>query len=465
MTTAAVYCRISDDRAGQGLGVKRQEADARAWCEARGWEVGGVYVDNDVSAYSGRRRPSYERLLEDVEAGRVGAVVAWHPDRLHRSPLELERFIQVIEATKAKIGTVKAGEYDLATPTGRMSARIVGAVARGESEHKSDRIRRKHEELAAAGQGRGGGTRPFGFNADRLTICQAEADRVREAASRVLAGETIRSICAGWNNMGVATVTGSKWTQPTLKNMLLSGRIAGLREHHGVITAKAVWPGIIAEDEHYRLRAILTDPARRTNGGRLPRSYLLSGGIARCGLCGANLVARPRADKRRCYVCATGPGFSGCGKIRSLAEPLEDLIVEAAMVRLDAPELAQAVAGPADAEEESVADAITADEAKLVELGDLWDAGEITRAEWMRLRSKVEARLQATQRVLSRPRPAAVLHGLTGSAGVLRASWPELSFDRRRAILTAVVERVVLNPALKGRNRFDPDRVDVNWKV
>lgn len=462
MPTAALYCRISDDRAGQGLGVKRQEEDARAWCEARGWEIGEVYTDNDVSAYSGRRRPAYERLLTDLETGRVGAVVAWHPDRLHRSPLELERFIQVVEATKTKVGTVKAGEYDLATPTGRMSARIVGAVARGESEHKSDRIRRKHQELAAAGLGRGGGTRPFGFNADRLTHKPDEVILVREAARRVLAGETVRGLCADWNARGVATVSGTTWHPTVLKAMLCSARIAGLREHHGVVTAKAMWPAIITEEEHHRLKAVLTDPTRQKNAGRLPRSYLLSGGMARCGPCGAALVARPRSDRRRCYVCATGPGFAGCGKIRVLAEPLEELIVEAVMLRLDTPGLAEMMTGAADDDADAASAAIAADQAKLAELGDLWDAGDITRAEWMRLRSKIEERLRANQHALARPEPASVLAGL---AGGIRSAWPDLSFDRQRAVLATVIEQVVVGPAVRGRGRFDPDRVDVVWRA
>ena len=62
--------------------------------------VAEVFVDNDVSAYSGKRRPRYEALLESVERGQIQALVAWHPDRLHRAPKELERFIDVIEGDR-----------------------------------------------------------------------------------------------------------------------------------------------------------------------------------------------------------------------------------------------------------------------------------------------------------------------------------------------------------------------------
>ena len=70
---AAIYCRISDDREGRGLGVARQEDECRALAERLGWSVTHVYRDNDLSAYRGRRRPGYQALLEAVKQGEVTA--------------------------------------------------------------------------------------------------------------------------------------------------------------------------------------------------------------------------------------------------------------------------------------------------------------------------------------------------------------------------------------------------------
>ncbi|MGH3576306.1 MAG: recombinase family protein [Mycobacterium sp.] len=130
---AAIYARISEDREGDLLGVQRQEADCRVVCERRGFAGDRVHVysDDDRSAFSGKVRPEYERLLRDIAKGQVQLLVAWHPDRLHRSPLELERFITIVEAAGTHIETARAGTLDLTSPTGRMTARIIGAVARG----------------------------------------------------------------------------------------------------------------------------------------------------------------------------------------------------------------------------------------------------------------------------------------------------------------------------------------------
>lgn len=61
---AAIYARISSDKSGQSAGVERQEADCRALASRLGLTVSHVLVDNDISAYSGKPRPQYKRLLE-----------------------------------------------------------------------------------------------------------------------------------------------------------------------------------------------------------------------------------------------------------------------------------------------------------------------------------------------------------------------------------------------------------------
>jgi len=70
----AVYARISEDSEGRGLGVARQEEDARTIARLRGWEVARVYVDNDVSAFNTKvLRQQFERMLEDLRVGSLTA--------------------------------------------------------------------------------------------------------------------------------------------------------------------------------------------------------------------------------------------------------------------------------------------------------------------------------------------------------------------------------------------------------
>jgi site-specific DNA recombinase len=165
---AAIYTRISSD-VGTALGVARQEEDCRRLAAQRGWTIVNVYVDNDVSASTGQRRPAYQQLLEDLSEGLVEAVIVWDLDRLHRRPIELEEFLDLADRHNVALASV-GGDVDLATPQGRMVARIKGAVARQEVEQISRRLRRKQLELAQAGKVSNGGIRPYGYAPDRMTV-------------------------------------------------------------------------------------------------------------------------------------------------------------------------------------------------------------------------------------------------------------------------------------------------------
>src|SRR5690242_6148347 len=91
----AIYARISQDRGGAGLGVERQLEDCQALAERNGWQVVETYVDNDISAFSGKKRPAYQRTLKDLDEGKATVVICWHTDRLTRSIVELEDYIKL----------------------------------------------------------------------------------------------------------------------------------------------------------------------------------------------------------------------------------------------------------------------------------------------------------------------------------------------------------------------------------
>src|SRR3974377_904425 len=200
---AAMYCRISLDRAGEGLGVERQEALGRRLAEERGWAVAEVYVDNDRSAYSGKPRPAYGRLLADIEIGVRDAVVCVDLDRLTRRPAELEAFMDLADKHQVALANV-SGDTDLSTSDGRFKARIMGAVARQESEKKGERVSREAEQAARRGVPRGS-RRPFGYEPDRVTVREDEAALIKDAVERVLAGVSVPSIARDWNGRGIAT--------------------------------------------------------------------------------------------------------------------------------------------------------------------------------------------------------------------------------------------------------------------
>jgi len=385
-------------------------------------------------------------------------------DRLHRHPRELEEFFDVVTAAgiAENLATV-TGEYDLSTGEGRLMARIVGAVARKESDDKSLRLRRKHAELAARGRLAGGGPRPFGFEDDRVTVRPSEAAVVREMAVRVLAGDSLRSVCVDLGSRGVRTSQGNEWGPSGLKQLLMSARISGRREYGGEMFP-AVWPPIIPPEQSDRLRRLLGSRTHST--ARAPRRYLLTGGLLRCGRCGAPMVARPTAQRVRRYVCAKGPGQGGCGRMSATAEPIEHLVAEAVLLRLDTPEMAAALADShaQQAELADLHDRIAQDQAMLRELIIDHTDHRISRSEWLAARDSVQARIDQNRRRLSRLFPTTAVDEYAGRSDLLRSAWQGLPLSRQQAVIRVILDHVVVHPAKPGRG-FDPDRFTPVWRL
>lgn len=101
---AAIYTRISLDKAGGAAGVGRQIDGCRHLAELEGWSIDEVLIDNDLSAYSGACRPEYERLLELVRRREIDVIVAYHPDRLYRRLADLVELTKVVASAGSRSG-------------------------------------------------------------------------------------------------------------------------------------------------------------------------------------------------------------------------------------------------------------------------------------------------------------------------------------------------------------------------
>ncbi|MEI2696932.1 MAG: recombinase family protein [Microthrixaceae bacterium] len=215
-----------------------------------------------------------------------------------------------------------------------------------------------------------------------------------------MAGESYRSLVQWLDDEGVRTVNGGVWRTMSLRTMLTNPRMAGLREHRGEIVGPAVWEPIITLEDRDRILSRVR--AKAASGRRVPQRYLLSG-LLRCGKCGVRLYSSRRQTSRR-YVCLSGPDHGGCGRLTVVAEPVEDLITDAVLYRLDTPELAEALTGSAqaDAETAAMAEQIAADRAQLDELAQLYAAKAIPAREWLAARNPIEERINAAERRLAR---------------------------------------------------------------
>lgn len=445
MAATVIYVRLSQDREGAGLGVSRQSEDCQELAESLGWDVEDIVVDNDLSAAGKRPRPGYLAMLARMQAGEISRVVAWHTDRLHRSPIELEAYVTASEQHQIVTRTVKAGELDLSTPAGRMVARVHCAIARHEIEHKAERQKRAELQRARSGGARVAGLRAYGYGPDRATVVPSEAAVVREAASRLLAGESLRGVCADLNMRGVATVTGTPWHPTVLREMLRRPRIAGLSSYRGEIVGQGMWQPILDEPTRRGLCELLDDPSRRQ--GTTARRHLLTG-LAACDECSVpmslHVGGRHRPEtSRTAYRCPQ------CRMSRAVVA-VDAFVIEAVAARLEGLHLGDAPEGNVS-EQEALG-------ARLKAAAELFAAGDITGDQL----AVVTRRLRSELAKLTRAEETSRRHMLSGLLGARAAgAFAALNLHQRRAVISELVDvRLTRSP---GRV-FRPETIRLVWR-
>ena len=457
---AAIYVRLSQDRPGE-VSTAVQEAQARALCEQRGWEVGEVYVDAGLSGFKDVHRPAFERLLTNVERGLVGAAVVFKVDRVARSVRQFVRFTGIIAEHGAVLASVH-DPVDTSTPVGRAVLGVLAVFAELESEQTSLRLRSANQHRAELGQRHAGGMRPFGYEADRLTISPGEAELLHEAARRFLDGDSLRSIADDWNARGVRTSADGPWTGRGISCCLRSPRLGGWREHNGVLY-KAAWEPVFAEDLHVELQNALADS--RGRAARRTEARHLLAGLVFCGLCGGPMQAKGRQMR---YSCRRDPGRRGCGRVSIVSEETEELVTSLATEVASSSDL---LAAGADQDVEDLRrlteQAMADDQAALEELSrDYYVSRTLTREELLASRPALTERIEEGRSTLRRLVGTQVASGWPTTVEGLRERLAQVDdLATRRKLLQTLILRVEIAPVVKGANRFDPNRVTVVWRV
>ncbi len=303
----------------------------------------------------------------------------------------------------------------------------------------------------------GGGLRPYGFAADGVTHVPMEVERITEAAARILAGETLSQIANDWNRQSVPTVrSGHCWSNSMVKRLLVSPRTAGKRQHQGDIIGKAIWEPILDEVTWLQCRAVLNDPSRlkvRRNDDYPAKGLLV------CGLCQSVLKPMPRSG-RRSYGCKRRTG--GCGKIYIGADPIEEYLWNVVIKIADLPELHEAAMAELAENSQRMTNLLAeneADETKRRDAVDDYKADVIDRETFNMLTKDLSVNINSRRAEVASIRGTSVFDRLGGD---IAARWDTFTPGEKRQLAEAVIQEIVVNPAVvQGRNSFDPRRVEV----
>ena len=206
MSRAVTYSRVSTGKqAESGLSLDDQRERCTAAAEARGWEIVGEYVDAGRSGRSMSARSELQQALEILDAGEAEVPVCAKFDRLARSLIDLSRIMQRAEAHGWNLVVLDL-DLDLASPSGRMVAHIIGAVAQYESDLISERVTMSHAQMKR--RGRRSGRRPQTDEATRQLILLARSE-----------GLPYRAIAQRLSDEGVPTARGGRWHANSVRSI------------------------------------------------------------------------------------------------------------------------------------------------------------------------------------------------------------------------------------------------------
>ena len=149
MKHVAIYVRVSSKAQDQ----RSQLPDLERWVASQ--DTPAVWYRDKCTGRT-MDRPGWNKLVADVEAGKVSKVVCWRLDRLGRTAKGLTSLFENLTGRKVGLFSLK-DSLDLSTPAGRLMAHVLASVSVYENEVRSERIRAGQAVAKANGVKLGGG--------------------------------------------------------------------------------------------------------------------------------------------------------------------------------------------------------------------------------------------------------------------------------------------------------------------
>jgi site-specific DNA recombinase len=449
---AILYARVSTDGQEDGTSLETQLAACRAYAEQHGWTV-WRQVEEVWSGADFHNRPLLLAARDDLAAGRAHHLIAYSQDRLSRGePWYLSYLLE--EATRDGWTLHSVSDPIDTSPVGQVVLFMQGWSAQQERLKILERTTRAKKAILHGG--RLLDSRLYGYDFDkttgRRTINPAEAATVHHIFSFIAAGGSIRALCSGLNQAGVAWPTGKRWGHGAIRRLVTEAAYAGRtfgwkyrrkpkrpgQKHASVeLRPQNEWielplgttPPIVDESVWAEANRQLADnQAQAAQTRNQNRPYLLRGRI-RCGICGSSLAANPEHGKRT-YRCTSRLKVQGaCGAGRVPADVLERAIWAEIERRLDNPSL--------------IADQLLAQRQHdgLVQrdqqVTDLRKQARTERHAVLDRLAEVEASVEAVRQA------EFDILGVVEAVRRVRANLAALDFEGKRLALTALGARVV----------------------
>ena len=325
-----------------------QLEDCREMCRDNGWESLGEFADENFTAYTGNRGPGLAAAIDlakrtAAERGCQVFLVAQHTSRFARgdgaSPDAPRALVELWHEWARTNVRGRLVENDSAMASSAQAA-AQGEADHNESKRKSKSIRKG---LRRRAQDRGkiaGGHRPYAYRWEdgALEVVPSEVPVVLRIYDEYLAGRSQMAIARDLTRDGIKAATGGKWTQVSVRHVLMKPLYCGKITHRGevypgaheAVVTEAMWEGAralrVPSRESRNAKGNFRGSAKGSNngGGRNPVGrHLLTKGLLRCGTCGDSMspITKPRASGDPCESSPLQRSQSGQGVLLAATSP------------------------------------------------------------------------------------------------------------------------------------------------
>ncbi|MCG8409281.1 MAG: recombinase family protein [Phycisphaerales bacterium] len=345
----AIYTRKSTseglDQAFNSLDAQREACEAYVASQKHeGWSPLPHRYDDGGFSGGHTDRPALQQLLNDIEAGKIDAVVVYKVDRLSRSLLDFARIIKLFEDKQVHFVSVTQ-HFNTADSMGRLTLNILLSFAQFEREIIGERTRDKI--AAARRKGKWSGGWPvLGYDIDRenrtLIVNEQEAKQVNAIFELYLKHESLIRVASALNRRGWQT---KSWTTKKGKrkgggsfdksnvNYLLSNVIYRGQVRHRDDVYEGEHQAIIDETTWAKVQSILARNAKTKGAVVRNKHGALLKGLLRCKACNKAMVhstANRTHRKHRYYVCshAQKHGHNVCPTKSVNAHSIEQAVLD-----------------------------------------------------------------------------------------------------------------------------------------
>ena len=365
-------------------------------------------------------------------------------------------------------------DFDVDTAVGRFSRSQMLALAQLQSDQISEGWRSAHDHRVARGLPGGGSSRwGYRYHINKATApCPLGCERgtcrtgyepdpvlgpvLAELYRRYIAGSGYAQLMDFLIEGGYPTSRGRSWTTQTVIRLMDSGFAAGYIKHRGALVRGAHEP-VIEEGTWAQYQRVREQRSRIPYRSRAPRWALA--GIAKCGICGANLSAtrnKGKEEKRwgslvRCAAHGSAKRCPGVYIVGVKVEEAAYAVVEQWLDVIDAEARRQLPAGGrrpdgAARERQRLGRVIAREEARLARWLEAYGDGALPLAEYRVKRAETEAALADARAALASLELARASRPSRQQARGLREAWPTLDTAVKARILGSLIEAVIVYP-------------------